>query len=178
MEITAVCGERGLKGRARHCPLNGHEHHHGAEHLPVRNRDTEPVRANKVDERYEECTEDRQGKKWIRYGDDLEGNERYPDQIEQRCRDGNDFGPEPSQPAENEFSLLITVEQAPARQELPPVLLHDLHRAPSPTRPLSLECQIVLRQQSPAIAAVGVVGTPPELQDRQSEVAILANRVA
>src|SRR3974390_3080823 len=73
---------------------------------------------------------------------------------------------------------MIVVEQAHAWQKPPPVLLHDLHGTTRPSRPLSPEGQIVLRQQSPTIAAVGVVGTPPELQDRQSEVAILANRIA
>jgi hypothetical protein len=58
------------------------------------------------------------------------------------------------------------------------VLLHNLHGAAGPARPLRPEGEIVLRQQSPAIAAVGVVGTPAELQDRQAEIAVLANRVA
>src|SRR5260370_18330543 len=52
--------------------------------------------------------------------------------------DGNDFGPEPVQPAESEFSLLVMVEQARAWQELPPALLRDLRRAASPARPLGL----------------------------------------
>ena len=86
-----------------------------------------------MDERHEECTEDRQGEQWIRDGDDLERNERYPDQIEQRRRDGDDFGHEPVQPAENEFPLLAMAEQAGAGQELPPVLLRDLRRQPSAT---------------------------------------------
>jgi hypothetical protein len=46
--------------------------------------------------------------------------------------------PEPVQPAESEFSLLVMVEQARAWQELPPVLLRDLRRAASPARPLGL----------------------------------------
>src|SRR5260370_39078946 len=46
--------------------------------------------------------------------------------------------PEPVQPAESEFSLLVMVEQARAWQELLPVLLRDLHRAASPARPLGL----------------------------------------
>jgi hypothetical protein len=86
-----------------------------------------------VDERHGECTKDRQGEQWIRDGDDLESTERHPDQIEQRRRDGNEFGPEPVQPAESEFSLLLMVEQARAWQELPPVLLRDLRRQPSAT---------------------------------------------
>src|SRR4029077_18233493 len=73
---------------------------------------------------------------------------------------------------------LVTIEPAGAWQELPPVLLDDLYRACCPARPLGSEGQIVLRQQSPAIATGGVVGAPSLFQDRQPEVAVLANRVA
>ena len=59
----------------------------------------------------------RQQQQRIRDGDDLEHDKRHPDQIEQRGRDGNDFGAEPAEPAEREFALLIVVEQAPAWQE-------------------------------------------------------------
>ena len=131
-----------------------------------------------MDKRDQKGREDRQRQQDVRDGDHMERDKRHPDQIEQRRRDGNDFGPEPVQPAENEFPLLIMVEPARPGQELAPVFLHDLHRTTGPTSSLSREGQIVLRQQSPAIAAVGVMGTPTELHDRQPEIAVLANRVA
>ena len=131
-----------------------------------------------MEQRYQEGSENRQRQQYVGDGDDLEGDKRHPDQVEHGRRDGDHFGAEPVQPAERKFALLIAIEPAHTREELAPVLLHDLHRAAGPPRPLGLEGQIVLRQQSPTIAAVGVVGAPAKLQDRQSEVAVLANRVA
>jgi hypothetical protein len=92
-----------------------------------------------MDKRHKEGSEDWQGQQHVRDDDDLEGDKRHPDQIEHRRRDGDDFGPEPVQPAENEFPLLIMVEPTRTRQELPPVFLHDLHRTTGPTRSLSGE---------------------------------------
>ena len=69
-------------------------------------------------------------------------------------------------------------EPARARQEPPPVLLDDLHRAGGPAVPLHLERAIVLRQQSPAVPAVGVVSAPDALQKGEPEVAVLDERVA
>ena len=90
-------------------------------------------------ERYQEGGDDRQGQQRVRDGDDVEGDERSPDQIEKRRRDRNAFGPEPVEPADREFPFLMPVEPARARQEPPPVLFHDLHGAAGPARSLRLE---------------------------------------
>src|SRR5215467_2569857 len=51
-------------------------------------------------------------------------------------------------------------------------------RAGGPAVPLHLERAIVLRQQSPAVPAVGVVSAPDALQKGEPEVAVLDDRVA
>src|ERR1700727_2673315 len=103
-----------------------------------------------MEQRYQKGSNARQQQQRVRDRDKLENDKGQPDQIEQRGRDGNDFGPEPAKPAEREFAFLIMIEQAPAWQELAPVLLYDLHSAAGPSRALSFKRQIVLRQQPPA----------------------------
>src|SRR6516162_783549 len=128
--------------------------------------------------RDEESGKNWQRKEGLRDSDDLKGDERHPDQIEDCGSDRNDFGSEPRYPAEDELPFLITVEPALAGQELPPVFLDYLHRASGPARSLGPEGQIVLRQQSPAIAAGSVLGLPSQFHNRQSEIAVFANGVA
>src|ERR1700720_2021448 len=105
----------------------------------------------------EKCRYDREREQDIGNGDDIERDERHPDQVEQRCPYGNGFSDEPVEPAQQEFPLLIMVEPAGPRQELAPVFLDDLYRAGGPTGTLNPEGLVILRQQSPTIAVIGVM---------------------
>src|ERR1035441_3331696 len=114
---------------------------------------------------YEKRRYDREREQDIGNGYDIERDERHPDQVEQRRPNGNGFSDEPVEPAQQEFPLLIMVEPAGPRQELAPVFLDDLYRARGPACPLNPEGLIILRQQSPAIAVVGVMRAPAEFHD-------------
>src|SRR5579872_3817369 len=58
------------------------------------------------------------------------------------------------------------------------MFLQDLRAAISPTMTLFFEGLVAIRQQAPAIAAIGILGTPAMFQDREAEIGIFANRVA
>ena len=82
-----------------------------------------------------------------------------------------------SQPSANS-RFCSRVEPARARQEAPPVLLQDLEAAIGPAVALALVGQEAVRQQAVAVAPVGVVREPAELEDGEAEIGVLADRVA
>ena len=88
------------------------------------------------------------------------------------------LGAEPVEPAEGEFALLVGGQAAGARQEAAPVLLGNLEPAIGPAVALLLEGLEGVGQQAMAVAAIGVMGQPAVLDDRQPEIGVLADGVA
>ncbi len=129
-------------------------------------------------QRDDEGGDDRKRQDLVGNRDVGEGDDRHPDQVEDRDHDAEAFGPEPVQPTQREFAALIRCQPAGAGQEPPPVLLDDLEAAIGPAVALLLERFIGVGQQAFAVAHIGVVGEPARLLDRKPEIGVLADRVA
>ena len=84
--------------------------------------------------------------------------------IEDRDHDADAFGAEPVEPAEREFALLVAGQPAGAGQEAAPVLLDDLEAAIGPAVALLLVGLEGVGQQAVAVAPVGVMRLPAELE--------------
>src|SRR5260221_13656484 len=90
-------------------------------------------------DRHHEGGEDRNGQNLVGDGDADDGDERHPNEVQQRDEHADALGAEPRQPAEREFALLLAAEQAAPRQEPAPVLLNDLEAAVDHAIALSLD---------------------------------------
>jgi hypothetical protein len=96
--------------RAGDGPLQAHGGEHRAQHLAARYPNPQPVEPEEMRDRHDEGGEDRNGQDLVGNGDADDGNERHPDQVEQRDQHADAFGAEPGQPAEREFALLLAGE--------------------------------------------------------------------
>src|SRR5690606_12935252 len=131
-----------------------------------------------VRQRDHEGGDNRDGQDLVRDSDTNEGDNRNPEQVENGDGHAEALGAEPIEPAKGELALLVRGEQAGTRQEAAPVLLDDLEAAIGPAVALLLERLVAVGQQAPTVAAVGVERAPALLEDRQTEVGVLADRVA
>src|SRR3974390_3022266 len=127
---------------------------------------------------HNETDDDRRSQDAIRDGDVEERHHRHPYAVEDRNGDANAFGAEPVEPAEGEFPLLFARQLACAGQEAPPVLLQDLESAIGPAVPLLLVGLEAVRQQAASIAFVRIVRLPAELEQSETEIGVLADRIA
>ena len=129
-------------------------------------------------QRDHERGDDRQRQDLVGNGDVGEGDDRHPDQVEDRDQHAEAFGAEPVQPAQREFAALIRRQPARAGQEPPPVLLDDLEAAIGPAMALLLEGLVGVGQQAVAVAVVGVMRQPAVLDDGKAQIGVLADGVA
>ena len=74
---------------------------------PRRDRDAQPVERDEVRERDDEGRQDRDGENLVGDRDAGEGDDRHPDQVEDRHRDADQFRAQPVEPAERKFALLL-----------------------------------------------------------------------
>ena len=107
-----------------------------------------------------------------------ERDHRHPDDIEHGDHDADAFGAEPVEPAEREFALLLAGEAARAGQKAAPMLLDDLESAIGPAVALLLVGLESVGQQAMAVAPVGVMRVPAELEHGEAEIGVFADGVA
>ena len=74
----------------------------------------------------------------FRHGYGEKGDERHPDQIQDRDEHAEGFRAEPRQPTEQVLALLLWRKPAAAGQKSAPMLLDELHAAIGPAVALSL----------------------------------------
>ena len=99
--------DQAVADRARDRPLHRHRGEHGAERLLLGIGDAQAIERDEMQQRHREGGEDRDGQDLVGDGDADEGDDRHPDQIEDRDHDAERFRAEPVQPAEREFALLL-----------------------------------------------------------------------
>ena len=131
-----------------------------------------------MDERHHESREDRKREDLVRDGDAGEGNDRHPDQIEDRDHHADRFRAQPVEPADANSRFCSRVSPARAGQQMPPVLLEDLEAAVGPTMALLLVGLESVGQEAMAVAPVGVMDLPAMLEHEQPEIGVLDDRVA
>src|SRR5439155_4005038 len=95
-----------------------------------------------------------------------------------RHRNADRFGTEPIEPAEREFPLLFARETARPRQQMAPMFAQNLEAAIGPAMALLLVGVERVGQQAVAVAPVGIVDVPAELERGEAEISVLHNRVA
>src|SRR5262245_9845317 len=124
--------------RTRDRPLHGHGGNHRTDHLAKRNRDPQAIKRDKMGERDGESREDRDGEDLVGDGDADEGDDGYPDEIEDCHRNADRFRAQPVEPADREFAFLLARETAVEGQQMAPMLAQNLEAAIGPAIALLL----------------------------------------
>src|SRR4029079_9955140 len=159
-------------------PLPRHRREDRSKQLAHARPHAQLVERGEMRDRDDEACDDRYCQNAVWHSNVEECDDRHPDDIEHGDSDAKPLGAQPIEPAQSEFALLIAVEPAGARQEPAPVLLHDLEATISPAVALLLVRLEAIRQQSVAVAVIGVVGLPAELEQSESKIGVFADRVA
>src|SRR5882757_5164563 len=113
-----------------------------------------------MSERDHESRENRQREDHVRNGDAGEGDNRHPDQVEDRNHYPDRFRAQPIQPADAKLALLLARQPSDARQQMAPVLPQDLEAAIGPPMALLLESIEGVGQETMPVASIGVMDLP------------------
>src|SRR5947209_18241168 len=117
------------------------------------------------------------GKDWNRENlvgnsDTREGDDGYPDKIENGNQDSDCFGTEPVEPTDSKFSLLRARQRSCARHQRSPVFLQDLQAAIGPAMTLFLVGLEGVRKQPMTVARGRVVDLPALFEHCEANIAL------
>ena len=115
--------------------------------------------------RNRERGDDRERENAIWHRDIGEGDDRDPEDIEERNRNTDCVRAEPVEPADAVFALLLAGQRFGGRQHAPPMLADQLESAECPAVPLPLIGFERIGQESMPVAAICVVRQPSLLED-------------
>ena len=99
------------------------------------------------------------------------------DDVEKSYDETDALGAKPVKPAQRELAFLLAGERRRPRQEMAPVLSHQLEAAEGPALTLALVSLESVRQKPVAIAAIGVMREPTAGENGNAEIAVLDNGV-